>query len=295
MPVLLFRDAAQNVDRVVCIHVKRHQSAGRWIIFGGICTFCNMLMSKAAKARLPGERRGDGGSKKREGAAWKRGKQTEAGVNYGCNLQFPRGKERQRETSSHAYQIAHLPHFLIMLHEHTRIQSGPCVCVFETENERERIYTSIHVKLRGAARCRQASVEPWCDTFVFSCVDFHRTVGSRRSASRVAACGCSHMACDASHISFQPFTCTRTHRRDCSARRHHVNHATPASVVEQRTMAVISRTGAFQVLKRDVFGLSNILRSHFANAGHSKFSKSERSCPATTSHPLLKSPNSLRE
>lgn len=92
-----------------------------------------MLMSKAAKARLPGERRGDGGrKKKREGAEGKREKQTEAGVNYGCNLRFPRGKERQRETSSHAYQITHLPHFLIMVREQTRIQSGlsMCVCVY---------------------------------------------------------------------------------------------------------------------------------------------------------------------
>lgn len=63
-------------------------------------------------------------------------KQTEAGVNYGCNLRFPRGKERQRETSSHAYQITHLPHFLIMVHEQTRIQSGlvrVCVCVCERD------------------------------------------------------------------------------------------------------------------------------------------------------------------
>lgn len=156
MPLLLFRDAAQNVDSVVCIHVKRHQSAGRWIIFGGICTFCNMLMSKAAKARLPGERRGDGGSKKREGAAWKRGKQTEAGVNYGCNLQFPRGKERQRETSSHAYQIAHLPHFLSMVHEQTRIQSGPSVRVCVRLRMSESAFThpsmSSCVELRGAVK-----------------------------------------------------------------------------------------------------------------------------------------------
>lgn len=81
-------------------------------------------MSQAAKARLPGERRGDGERENREGAEWKREKQTEAGVNYGCNLRFPRGKERQGETSSHAYQITHLPHFLIMVREQTRIQSG---------------------------------------------------------------------------------------------------------------------------------------------------------------------------
>lgn len=130
--------AEQNVDGVVCIHVKRHRSAGRWIIFGGICTFCNMLMSEAAKARLPGERRGHGGRRKREGTEWKRQKQTEAGVNYGCNLRYPRGKERQRETSSHAYQIAHLPHFLIMVREQTRTQSGLCVCVCVWETEWER-------------------------------------------------------------------------------------------------------------------------------------------------------------
>lgn len=129
----------QNVDSVVCIHVKWHQSAGRWIIFGGICTFCNMLMSKAAKARLPGERGGDGERRKREGAEWKREKQTEAGVNYGCNLRFPRGKERQRETSSHAYQITHLPHFLIMVREQTRIQSGLCVCLCVSEKQREAL------------------------------------------------------------------------------------------------------------------------------------------------------------
>lgn len=163
VPLLLFREAAQNVDSVVCIHVKWHQSTGRWIIFGGICTFCNMLMSKAAKARLPGERRGDGGRRKREGAMWKREKQTEAGVNYGCNLRFPRGKERQRETSSHAYQIAHLPHFLIMVHEQTRIQSCLCVCVCvclrKRMRERKSIYTFIHVKFCGAAWCCQAVSE----------------------------------------------------------------------------------------------------------------------------------------
>lgn len=67
IPSAFVWEAAQNVDSVVCIHVKRHQSARRWIIFGGICTFCNMLMSKAAKARLPGERRGDGGREKEGG------------------------------------------------------------------------------------------------------------------------------------------------------------------------------------------------------------------------------------
>lgn len=87
-----------------------------------------MLMREAAKARLPGERRGDGGRKRKEGAEGKRKKQTEAGVNYGCNLRFPRGKERQRETSSHAYQIAHLPHFLIMVGEQTHIQSAARAC-----------------------------------------------------------------------------------------------------------------------------------------------------------------------
>lgn len=87
-----------------------------------------MLMSKAAKARLPGERGGDGEKKRGREQSGKE-KQTEAGVNYGCNLRFPRGKERQRETSSHAYQITHLPHFLIMVREQTRIQSGLCVCV----------------------------------------------------------------------------------------------------------------------------------------------------------------------
>lgn len=162
MPLLLFRDAAQNVDSVVCIHVKRHQSAGRWIIFGGICTFCSMLMSKAAKARLPGERRGDGGSKKREGAAWKRGKQTEAGVNYGCNLQFPRGKERQRETSSHAYQIEHLPHFLIMVHEQTHIQSGPCVHVCACVWDREWARAHLHIHpCQVAWSCEVPSSFPW--------------------------------------------------------------------------------------------------------------------------------------
>lgn len=48
-----------------------------------------MLISKAAKARLPGERRGDGarGKEKKKGRAeWKGEKQTEAGVNYGCNV-----------------------------------------------------------------------------------------------------------------------------------------------------------------------------------------------------------------
>lgn len=60
-----------------------------------------MLMSKAAKARLPGERekRGDGGRerKEREGnrvEKREREEQTEVGVNYGCNLRFPRGKEK---------------------------------------------------------------------------------------------------------------------------------------------------------------------------------------------------------
>lgn len=57
-------DVVQNVDGVVCVHAKQHQSAWRWIIFGGICTFCSMLMSKAAQARLPGERRGDGEERK---------------------------------------------------------------------------------------------------------------------------------------------------------------------------------------------------------------------------------------
>lgn len=89
-----------------------------------------MLISKAAKARLPGERRGDGErrGRKKGRAEWKREKQTEAGVNYGCNVRFPRGKERQRETSSHAYQITHLPHFLIMVREQTCVQSGLFVC-----------------------------------------------------------------------------------------------------------------------------------------------------------------------
>lgn len=112
-----------------------------------------MLMSKAAKARLPGER------KKREGAEWKREKQTEAGVNYGCNLRFPRGKERQRETSSHAYQITHLPHFLIMVCEQTRIQSGLCACVFVKERVREREHIHPCPCLCGAVLCYQAFSE----------------------------------------------------------------------------------------------------------------------------------------
>lgn len=134
-------DAVQNVDLVVCICVKRHQSAARWIIFGGICTFCNMLMRKAAKARLPGERRKDGEGKKMEGAEWKREKQTEARVNYGCNLRFPREKERQRETSSHAYQITHLPHFLIMVREQAHIQSGLFVRAWN--GVRALVYSSV--------------------------------------------------------------------------------------------------------------------------------------------------------
>lgn len=116
-------------------------------------------MSKAAKARLPGERRGDGGSRKRGGSReWRREKQTEAGVNYGCNLRFPRGKERQRETSSHAYQITHLPHFLIMVREQTRIQSGPCVRCLR-RRRRESTRTFIHAELCGAVLCRRAFPE----------------------------------------------------------------------------------------------------------------------------------------
>lgn len=60
-----------------------------------------MLMSQAAKARLPGEREREKRrwreEKKEEGGSRvekKREKQTEAGVNYGCNLRFPRGKEK---------------------------------------------------------------------------------------------------------------------------------------------------------------------------------------------------------
>ena len=85
--------------------------------------------------------------KKMEGAEWKGEKQTEADVNYGCNLRFPRGKGRQRETSSHAYQITHLPHFLIMVHEQTRTQSGLFVCVHArlcvTQGVRALTYSSM--------------------------------------------------------------------------------------------------------------------------------------------------------
>lgn len=137
-----------------------------------------MLMREAAKARLPGEGRGDGGMKRKEGAQWKRKKQTEAGVNYGCNLRFPRGKERQRETSSHAYQIAHLPHFLIMVGEQTHIQSAPRARVLE----REPLHIT-HVSSREAVLCCQASFELNMMR-VYSCFESCRTIfASRRAAS----------------------------------------------------------------------------------------------------------------
>lgn len=99
-----------------------------------------MLMSKSCKsqiARREREKRGEmKGGGQRGGGGRGGEKQTEAGVNYGCNLRFPRGKkERQGETSSHAYQIAHLRHFPTMVREQTLTQSGLplCVCVLEKE------------------------------------------------------------------------------------------------------------------------------------------------------------------
>lgn len=64
-----------------------------------------------------------------------------------------RKKERQGETSSHAYQIAHLPHFLIMVGEQTHIQSALCVRVCVLERKRLHI---IHVSLCEAVLCCQA-------------------------------------------------------------------------------------------------------------------------------------------
>lgn len=96
-PVLLvlFGRVVQNVDSVSCIHVKRHQSAWRWIIFGGICTFCNMLISKAAKARLPGERRGDGErrGKKKEGESRVEKRETDGGW---CKLWMQRAISKRK-------------------------------------------------------------------------------------------------------------------------------------------------------------------------------------------------------
>lgn len=67
----LFGGAVQkNVNTVVCVHVERHQSAGRWIIFGGICTFCNMLMSKSCKSQIARRTKGRwwrGKRKKKQG------------------------------------------------------------------------------------------------------------------------------------------------------------------------------------------------------------------------------------
>lgn len=44
-------------------------------------------------------------------------------------------RKRKAETSSHAYQITHLPRFLIMVREQARIQSGLCVCACEKPRE----------------------------------------------------------------------------------------------------------------------------------------------------------------
>lgn len=93
------------------------------------------------------------------GAEWKREKQTEAGVNYGCNLRFPRGKERQRETLSHAYQIAHLPHFFFFsswsLSKLVYSLPSSCVCIWKRKWERAFTHSSmsICVELCSAVKC----------------------------------------------------------------------------------------------------------------------------------------------
>lgn len=101
--------------------------------------------------------------KNREGAEWKREKQTEADVNYGCNLRFPREKERLRGTSSHAYQIMHLPHFLIMVREQTQMQSGLFVhmCVF--------VWDHLHIHPCQVSWCRvvlSAILKTWSEVCV---------------------------------------------------------------------------------------------------------------------------------
>lgn len=222
-------------------------------------------MSKAAKARLPGERRGHGGRRKREGTEWKRQKQTEAGVNYGCNLRYPRGKERQRETSSHAYQIAHLPHFLIMVREQTCRQSVflcVCVCVWEREWEREIAFINLSISSCVELCC---AVKPslyliWRVCLQLSWLPLHYCVVL---LCIVSACVYCLIASD-----------THTHRHSGKVSLRHLNR-----VIVRLNVSWYIKCWAFDCQK------CLTLNMRFACLSNSKLSKSERSCRTTTSHP----------
>lgn len=112
--------------------------------------------------------------KKRDGAEWKRKKQTEAAVNYGCNLRFPRGKERQREKP----QVMHIRLCICHIFLSWSVSKlpynlpSPFVCVYVCLKKRESIYTFTYAELCGAVlRCHAFSeLDMMC---VYICVEFH--------------------------------------------------------------------------------------------------------------------------
>lgn len=65
----------------------------------------------------------------REGAEWKRKKQTEAGVNYGCNLRFPRGKKKGREKPQVMHIRLRICHIFSSWLVSKLISNLPSVCV----------------------------------------------------------------------------------------------------------------------------------------------------------------------
>lgn len=121
---------------------------------------------------------GGDGERERE-----REKQTEAGVNYGCNLRFPReGGGAGRNIKSCISDCAFATFSLAWTASRLHIQSGfsaLCVCACR----RESIYTFIRVESRGCRPCCQASTELDTPPRVFT-VQLSRDL--RRLASRIS-------------------------------------------------------------------------------------------------------------
>lgn len=127
------------------------------------------LQEKKNQTRLPGEREREGREGRRRRCRERerrraREKQTEAGVNYGCNLRFPRGEKKRGGRKKH--QVMHirlricdifLPWSVsrLICNLASLFSVRVCVCVCWSES----IYTFIRVRSRGRSPCCQPFAE----------------------------------------------------------------------------------------------------------------------------------------